>query len=222
MKGLIGRKVGMTHLYRPSGDRVAVTVIEAGPCVVTQQKTAGSDGYEAVQLAFAPVLDAAAAAELQPEQREKRVAKRVNKPQRRHFDKAGVDAHRVMREIRVDDASEYEVGSTVDAGIFAQGERIDVVGTSKGRGFAGVMRRHNFKGQKASHGAKIHRKPASAGATDAARVFKGQKGPGHLGSERVTTQNLIVEMVDAEHNVIAVRGAVPGPKGGLVLVLGEE
>lgn len=222
MKGLIGRKVGMTHLYRPTGDRVAVTVIEAGPCVVTQQKTVDSDGYEAVQLAFAPVLDAATAAELQPEQRERRIAKRVNKPQRRHFDKAGVDAHRVMREIRVDDASGFEVGSVLTAELFVQGELVDVVGTSKGRGFAGVMKRHGFKGQKASHGAKIHRKPASAGATDAARVFKGQKGPGHYGAARITTQNLIVEMVDAERHVIAVRGAVPGPRGGLVMVLGEE
>jgi len=194
MKGLIGRKVGMTHLYRPSGDRIAVTVIEAGPCVVTQQKTVASDGYEAVQLAFAPVLDEQTAAQLQPEQREKRIAKRVNKPQRRHFEKAGVEAHRVMRELRVEDASGFEVGAVLTADIFAEGERIDVVGTSKGRGFAGVMRRHNFKGQKASHGAKIHRKPASAGATDAARVFKGQKGPGHLGAARVTTQNLVVEM----------------------------
>lgn len=222
MKGLIGRKVGMTHLYRPTGDRVAVTVIEAGPCVVTQRKTVESDGYEALQLAFDPVLDAAATAALQPEQREKRVAKRVAKPQRRHFDKAGVEAHRVMREVRVDDASAFEVGAVLTADIFAQGERIDVVGTSKGRGFAGAMRRHNFAGQKASHGAKIHRKPASAGATDAARVFKGKKSPGHLGAARVTTENLIVEMVDAERHVIAVRGAVPGPRGGLVMVLGEE
>lgn len=222
MKGLIGKKVGMTHLYRPSGDRVAVTVIEAGPCVVVQQKSTASDGYEAVQLAFAPVLTAEDQAELQPEQRERRIAKRVNKPQRLHYGKAGVEAHRVLREVRVAAAADYPVGDTLRADLFEPGEYVKVVGTSKGRGFAGVMRRHNFAGQKSSHGSKIHRTPASAGATDAARVFKGKRGPGQMGSARVTVSNLIVELVDAERNVIAVRGAVPGPRGGLVMVLGEE
>ncbi|NUQ00458.1 MAG: 50S ribosomal protein L3 [Armatimonadetes bacterium] len=222
MKGLIGRKVGMTHLYGPAGNRIAVTVIQAGPCVVTQQKTAASDGYEALQLAFDPVLDEQQARELAPEQRERRISKRVNKPQRRHFEKAGVAAHRVMREVRVEAAGDVAVGTVLTADLFAAGELVDVVGTSKGKGFAGSMRRHNFSGQGASHGAKIHRKPASAGATDAARVFKGKRSPGHLGHDRVTVKNLVVEMVDAAANVIAVRGAVPGPRGALVMVLGEE
>ncbi len=221
MKGLIGRKLGMTHLYRQTGDRVAVTVIQAGPCVVTQQKTAATDGYEALQLAFEPVLSEAEARELAPEQRERRVAKRVNKPQRRHYDKAGVAAHKIMREVLVETA-DVPVGTVLTADLFAEGELVDVVGTTKGRGFAGAMRRHGFKGQGASHGAKIHRKPASAGATDAARVFKGKRSPGHMGNVRRTALNLRVEMVDAEANVIAVSGSVPGPRGGLVMVLGEE
>ncbi len=222
MKGLIGRKVGMTHLFRASGDRVPVTVLEVGPCVVTQQKTAEQDGYGAVQLAFEPVLDEATARSLAPEQRERRLAKRVAKPQRRHFDKAGVEPHRVLREIRVDQPEDYAVGTVLTAELFTLGEEVKVTGTSRGRGFAGAMRRHNFSGQGASHGAKIHRKPASAGATDAARVFRGKRSPGQMGNARVTCRGLRIELVDAEANLIAVRGAVPGPKGGLVLVLGEE
>jgi large subunit ribosomal protein L3 len=222
MKGLIGRKVGMTQLFRPAGERVAVTVIQVGPCVVTQQKTAGNDGYEALQLAFEPVLDDDTARALSPEQREKRLAKRVHKPQRRHFEKAGVAPHRVLREIHVEDASLTPVGTVLTAELFVMGDKVDVIGTTKGKGFAGAMKRHNFSGQGASHGAKIHRKPASAGATDAARVFPGKRSPGHMGHARHTEQNLIVEMVDPEANLLVVRGAVPGPKGGLVMVLAEE
>lgn len=223
MKGLIGRKVGMTHLYQPTGNRVAVTVIQAGPCVVTQQKTTASDGYEALQLGFDPVISDDDWRELAPEQRERRLAKRVAKPQRGHFAKADVEVPtKVLREIRVDDASGTEVGTVLDVDLFRQGERVDVVGTTKGRGFAGAMRRHGFKGQGASHGSKIHRAPASAGATDAARVFKGKRSPGQMGHERLTAQNLVVELIDPETHVIAVRGSVPGPRGGLVMILGEE
>ncbi len=222
MKGLIGRKVGMTHLYRPSGERVAVTVIEAGPCVVTQCKTTATDGYDAVQLAFDPVLDEATSRALSPEQRQRRIDKRVKRPQRGHYQKAGVAAHRIMREVRVADPADFSVGAVLTAEVFAVGEAVDVTATSKGKGFAGTMRRHNFSGQGASHGAKIHRKPASAGATDAARVFKGKRSPGHLGHDRVTTRNLEVMLVDAGRNVIAVRGAVPGPTGAVVLIRGEE
>ncbi len=222
MKGLIGRKVGMTHLYRPNGDRVAVTVIEAGPCVVTQQKTVTSDGYEALQLAFDPVLDEATARDLAPEQRERRLAKRVKKPQRGHFAQAGVEPCRVLREVRVEAASTAQVGDVWRADLFEEGELVDIVGTSKGKGFQGAMKRHHFSGQGASHGAKIHRKPASAGATDAARVFKGKRGPGQMGNVQVTVRNLVVELVDAEQNVIAVRGSVPGPDGAVIMVVGEE
>jgi large subunit ribosomal protein L3 len=222
MKGLIGRKVGMTQIFRPAGDRVAVTVLQVGPCHVTQQKTVDSDGYEALQLAYEPVLDDDTARGLSAEQRERRVAKRVAKPQRGHFAKAGVNPHRVLREIRVEDAAETPVGTMLTAELFAPGEKVSVIGTTKGLGFQGAMRRHNFSGQGASHGAKIHRKPASAGATDAARTFKGKRSPGQMGRVRQTEQNLVIELVDAEANLIAVRGAVPGPTGGLVLVLGKE
>jgi large subunit ribosomal protein L3 len=222
MKGLIGRKVGMTQLFRPAGERVAVTVLQVGPCHVTQQKTVASDGYEALQLAFEPVIDDETARKLSPEQRERRLTKRVAKPQRRHFEQAGVAPHRVLREIAVESASETPVGTVLTAEMFAAGELVNVIGTTKGRGFQGAMARHNFSGQGASHGAKIHRKPASAGATDAARVFLGKRGPGQMGHARQTERNLRVELVDPEANLIAVRGAVPGPKGGLVLVLAEE
>ena len=222
MKGLIGRKVGMTQLFRPAGERVAVTVLQVGPCVVTQQKTAANDGYEALQLAFEPVIDDETARGLSPERREKRLAKRCNKPQRRHFEKAGVAPHKVVREIRVDDASETAVGTVLTADLFAPGDKVDIIGTTRGHGFQGAMKRHNFAGQGASHGAKIHRKPASAGATDAARLFKGKRSPGHMGNARMTEQNLVVELVDLEANLLVVRGAVPGPKGGLVMVVAEE
>jgi len=222
MKGLIGRKVGMTQLFRPAGERVAVTVLQVGPCVVTQQKTAANDGYEALQLAFEPVIDDETARSLSPERREKRLAKRCNKPQRRHFEKAGIAPHKVVREIRVDDAAATAVGTVLTADLFAPGEKVDIIGTTRGFGFQGAMKRHNFKGQSASHGAKIHRKPASAGATDAARVFKGKRSPGHMGSARMTEQNLVVELVDVEANLLVVRGAVPGPKGGLIMVVAEE
>lgn len=222
MKGLIGRKIGMTQLFRPAGERIAVTVLQVGPCHVTQQKTSATDGYEALQLAFEPVIDDETARRLSTEQRERRLTKRVNKPQRRHFEKAGVAAHKVLREIEVEDASLTAVGTRLTAEIFAVGQKVNVIGTTKGKGFQGAMKRHNFSGQGASHGAKIHRKPASAGATDAARVFKGKRSPGHMGHVRQTEQNLRIELVDVEANLIAVRGAVPGPTGGLVLVLGEE
>lgn len=221
MKGLIGRKVGMTHLFRANGDRIAVTVLQVGPCVVAQQKTDQSDGYRALQLAFEPVLDARKARDLAPEQRERLVAKRVAKPQRGHFDKADLAAHRVLREIRVDEAEPYPVGTVFGPDVFRVTEHVSVTAISKGKGFQGAMKRHGFKGQGASHGAKIHRKPASAGATDAARVFKGKRSPGQMGNHRVTTSNLIVELVDTAQHLIALRGSVPGPEGGLVMVLGQ-
>lgn len=221
MKGLIGRKVGMTHLFRPGGERVAVTVLRVGPCVVTQCKTSAKDGYEAVQLGFEPVVDEAMARQLSAERRERRLRRRVRKPQRGQFEAIGVPAQRVLREVRVEDGGRFEVGTVYTASIFERGEVVRVVGTSKGRGTAGAMRRHHFSGHPASHGAKIHRTPASAGATDAARVFKGKRGPGRMGNARVTATGLVVELVDPEHHVIAVRGAVPGPTNGLVMVLAD-
>jgi large subunit ribosomal protein L3 len=223
MKGLIGRKIGMTQVFEANGKRTAVTVIQAGPCLVTQRKTVETDGYDALQLAYEPVISAAAEEKLSPEQREKRLAKRVKKPQRGLYDKLGAAPQKVLRELVVDDAEAYDVGAWLTAAeLFAAGQRVTVVGTSKGRGFAGAMKRHGFKGQGASHGAKIHRAPASAGATDAARVFKGKRSPGHMGHERVSQRGLLVESIDAEANLIVVRGAVPGPTGGLVMVVGKE
>jgi len=202
MKGIIGRKVGMTQVFDETGQVIPVTVIEAGPCFVTQIKTADADGYTAVQLGF--------------EQVEPR---KLNLPQRGHLQRADKNL-RILREFRVSDPSEYEVGQLIQADIFAPGQRVDVIGVTKGRGFAGVIKRYGFQRQPQSHGQTDRvRAPGAIGAcTWPGRVWKGKKMPGHMGSARKTAQNLRVVLSDSERNLLLVRGGVPGPNGGLVLI----
>ncbi|WP_449277767.1 50S ribosomal protein L3 [Leucobacter sp. GX24907] len=204
IKGLLGTKLGMTQVWDADGNVVPVTVIEVAPNVVTQIRTPEVDGYSAVQIA---------AGQIDP--------RKVNQPTAGHFAKAGVTPRRHLTELRTPDTAEYELGQelTVDA-TFEAGQKIDVVGTSKGKGFAGAMKRHNFKGVSASHGAhRNHRKPGSiGGAATPGRVFKGQRMPGRMGGDRVTVQNLTVQAIDAEKGLILVKGAVPGARGRLVFV----
>ena len=201
-KGLVGKKLGMTQLFDANGNVVPVTVIEAGPCVVAQKKTVENDGYEAVQIGYGDLK-----------------ASKVNKPMKGHFAKGDVAPKKVLREFRLEDTSALNVGDVLKADIFAEGETVDVRGTSKGKGYAGVVKRWNFGRLKESHGTgPVHRHGGSLGVIDPARVFKGKKMAGHLGNERVTVQNLSVVKVDAEKNIIAVKGAVPGPKGGIVVL----
>ena len=201
-KGLIGKKLGMTQLFDQNGNVVPVTVIEAGPCVVAQKKTVENDGYDAVQLGYGELK-----------------ASKVNKPMKGHFAKGDVAPKKVLREFRLEDTSALNVGDLVKADTFAEGDSIDVRGTSKGKGYAGVVKRWNFSRLKESHGTgPVHRHGGSLGVIDPARVFKGKKMAGHLGNERVTVQNLKIVKIDAENNIIAVKGAVPGPKGGIVVL----
>ncbi len=201
-KAIIGKKLGMTQLFDNNGNVVPVTVIEAGPCVVAQKKTTENDGYEAVQIGYGDLK-----------------ASKVNKPQKGHFAKGDVAPKKVLREFRLEDTSAVNVGDIIKADVFAEGDAVDVRGTSKGKGYAGVIKRWNFSRLKESHGTgPVHRHGGSLGVIDPARVFKGKKMAGHLGHERVTVQNLSVVKVDAEKNIIAVKGAVPGPKGGIVVL----
>jgi large subunit ribosomal protein L3 len=204
MKGILGTKLGMTQVFDEANRIVPVTVVKAGPCVVTQVRTQEKDGYQAVQLAFGAIDP-----------------RKVNKPESGHFTKAGVTPRRVLAELRTVDAGEYEVGQEIKAeDVFAGGQVVDVTGTSKGKGFAGVMKRHGFKGLGAGHGVqRKHRSPGSIGAcATPGRVFKGVRMAGRMGHVRVTTQNLTVHRVDAESGLLLIKGAVPGPKGGLVFV----
>ena len=202
-KGLIGRKVGMTQIFDEKGNVIPVTVVELGPCTVTQKKTVENDGYNAVQLGF-----------------EDMKVTRTNKPMKGHFDKANVAPKKVLKEFRLEDDSAINVGDIIKADIFAAGEKVDVVGTSKGKGTAGVIKRWNFSRLKETHGTgPVHRHPGSLGVIDPARIFKGKRMAGHLGCERVTIQNLDVVKVDAENNLIAIKGAIPGPKKGIVMVV---
>ena len=202
-KGLIGRKVGMTQIFDEKGNVVPVTVVELGPCTVTQKKTTENDGYNAVQLGFD----------------DKKVT-RTNKPMKGHFDKANVAPKKILKEFRLEDDSALNVGDIIKADIFAAGEKVDVVGTSKGKGTAGVIKRWNFSRLKETHGTgPVARHAGSLGVIDPARIFKGKRMAGHLGSERVTIQNLDVVKVDAENNLIAIKGAIPGPKKGIVMVV---
>jgi len=200
MKGILGKKAGMTQIFDDAGDVIPVTIIEAGPCYVTQIKTQAKDGYEAIQIGFGE-------------------AKRLNKPQRGHLPKGVPDA-RYLREIRVEDISAYKIGQRIDAGIFSVGELVDVTGISKGKGFAGGMKRHGFRGGPATHGQSDRaRAPGSIGSTSTpGRVFKGKRMPGHMGSQRISVQNVRVVLVDPERNLLAVKGAVPGANGGLVSI----
>jgi large subunit ribosomal protein L3 len=202
-KGLLGAKLGMTQIFDQNARAVPVTVIQAGPCTVTQVKSPERDGYAAVQLAFGDIKP-----------------KRVTKPRAGHFAKAGVEPRRHLVELRTDDAADYTLGQTLAADVFAEGDRLDVVGVSKGKGFAGVMKRHGFKGLGASHGTeRKHRSPGSVGAcATPARIFKGMRMAGHMGHQRVTVLNLEVVKVDPERNLLLVKGAVPGPKRGLVML----
>jgi len=203
MKGLLGEKLGMTQVWDDNNRVVPVTVVKAGPCVVTQVKTPETDGYSSVQIAFGAIDP-----------------RKVNKPASGHFAKAGVTPRRHLVELRTSDAGEYTVGQELAVDTFEAGQAIDVVGTTKGKGYAGVMKRHGFSGVSASHGAhRNHRKPGSiGGCATPGRVFKGMRMAGRMGVARQTTQNLTIHAVDAENGLILIKGAVPGPKGGLVLV----
>ena len=201
-KGLIGKKIGMTQIFDEKGNMIPVTVIEAGPCAVVQKKTTENDGYEAVQLGYGDMK-----------------ANKVNKPMKGHFGKADVAPKKVLKEFKLADTSGLNVGDIVKADIFAAGEFVDVVGTSKGKGTAGVIKRWNFGRLRESHGTgPVARHAGSLGVIDPARIFKGKKMAGHLGTERVTVQNLSVVKVDSENNLIAIKGSVPGPKGGIVVI----
>lgn len=203
VKGVLGEKLGMTQVWDDNNKVVPVTVVKAGPCVVTQVRTPDSDGYSAVQIAFGAIDP-----------------RKVNKPATGHFDKAGVTPRRHLVEIRTDDASEYVLGQELNADTFEVGQMVDIVGTTKGKGFAGVMKRHGFHGLRATHGVqRKHRSPGSiGGCSTPGRVFKGMKMAGRMGGERQTTLNLRIQGVDVERGLILVKGAVPGPKGGLVFV----
>jgi large subunit ribosomal protein L3 len=203
--GILGTKLGMTQVFDENNRVVPVTVVRAGPCVVTQIRTVDNDGYAAVQLAYGAIDP-----------------RKVNKPETGHFNKAGSTPRRHLVELRTADANDYQLGQEVTATVFEAGAVVDVVGTSKGKGTAGVMKRHGFHGLGASHGVqRKHRSPGSiGGCATPGRVFKGLKMAGRMGNERVTSQNLKVHRVDADTNLILIKGAVPGPKGGLVLVKG--
>jgi len=201
MKGLIGKKLGMTQIYDENGTAVPVTVIEAGPCVVVQQKTVEKDGYNAVQLGF-----------------EDQKEHRLTKPLRGHFEKAGVQAKKILRELPAGD-EDLKVGDVLTASIFENVAYVDVTAKSKGRGYQGVVKRHGFSGGRASHGSHMHRRTGSIGMCEfPARVLKGKKMPGHMGCRRVTKQNLKIMQVRAEENLILLKGAVPGANGGIVII----
>lgn len=201
-KGLIAKKLGMTHLFADDGRRIPVTVLEAGPCSVVQKKTADRDGYNAIQVGFGTVE-----------------ARRVTKPMLGHFKAAAQGSFRVLRELKVDLIDNYSVGDALNVDMFAPGDLVDVVGTSKGKGFQGVIKRWNFKGGRASHGSRFHRAPGSIGCSATpSRVFKNKKMPGQMGNERVTVQRLQVVRVDAAENLVMIKGAVPGPKNGIVVI----
>ena len=203
MTGILGTKLGMTQVFDETGQVVPVTVVQAGPCVVTAVRTPDNDGYSAVQIGFG---------EINP--------RKVTKPVAGLFDKAGVTPRRFIAEIRTEGASEYTLGQEVTAELFAAGQRVDVTGKSKGKGFAGVMKRHGFKGLSSSHGTqRKHRSPGSIGAcATPGRVFKGVRMAGRMGGERTTVQSLTVHAVDGDKNLLLIKGAVPGPRGGLVMV----
>ena len=201
-KAILTTKVGMTQIFNEDGVLTPVTVLQAGPCVVTQVKTEENDGYSAVQVGFVDKKE-----------------KGINKPQKGHFDKAGVAPKRFVREFRFENAEEYTVGQEIKADIFAAGDKIDATATSKGKGYAGGIKRHGLKSGPSAHGSKYHRHAGSNGmASDPSKVFKGKKKPGQMGAERVTIQNLEIVKVDADQNIILVKGAVPGPKKSLVML----
>jgi large subunit ribosomal protein L3 len=204
VNGIIGKKLGMTQIFAEDGTVTPVTVIKAGPCVVVQRKTVSTDGYEAVQLGFV----------------EEKAPRRVNKPMKGHFEKAGIPPTRVLREVRIGTGDEgAQVGDKVLVDQFAENDVVEVIGTSKGRGFAGFVKRHGFGGGRATHGSMFHRAPGSIGASAfPSRVIKGTRMAGHMGVERKTIKNLRVARINAEENLLMIRGAVPGPTGAYVLI----
>lgn len=200
--GLIGKKLGMTRLFTENGTRVTVTVVEAGPCTVVQRKTADKDGYSAIQLGFGELKET-----------------KCTKPVSGHFKKAGVSPKRSLREFRIDEAAEFKAGDELRVDIFEKGDKVDVSGTSKGKGFQGVQKRHGFRGGPGGHGSHFHRAPGSVGmSADPSKVQKGKRMPGQMGNRKVTVQGLEVVDVNAEKNLLIIKGAVPGPAGGLVAV----
>lgn len=202
MKNMLGKKVGMTQIFKEDGTLVPVTVIEAGPLFVVQKKTVEKDGYNAIQVGFGDVKE-----------------KRMTKPAKGHFDKANVAYRKFLREFNVENPDEFEIGQEIKADVFSEGDMVDVTGTSKGKGTAGVIKRHGFGRGRETHGSKFHRMPGGMSAgTYPGRVFKGHRMMGRMGNERVTVQNLEVVRVDAEKNLILVKGAVPGPRKGLVSI----
>ena len=203
-KGIIGKKIGMTQIFDEAGKVVPVTVVEAGPCVVVQKKTVENDGYAALQLGYGDVK-----------------VQRVNKPMKGHFDKADVACKKELKEFRLDDCDALNVGDIIKADTFAVGDAIDVVGTSKGKGFAGAIKRHNQHRLKETHGTgPVHRQAGSMGACSSpSRIYKGKGMAGHMGAEQVTVQNLEIVKIDVENNLIAIKGAIPGPKGGIVYIV---
>jgi large subunit ribosomal protein L3 len=201
-KAILGKKLGMTQIFTENGLMVPVTVVEAGPCVVTQVKTQEKDGYNALQVGFVDIR-----------------AKLVNKPMKGHFDKSNISYKRYLRELKLDNAQEYNVGSEIKADVFTTGDKVDVSGISKGKGFAGVIKRWNQHRGPMSHGSRYHRRPGSLGpGTSPGRVFKTKRLPGRLGAEKITVSNLEVVRVDAERNLLLIKGAVPGAKGTLLTI----
>jgi len=202
MKGLMGTKLGMTQIFTEEGVVIPVTVIQAGPIKVVQKKEMDKDGYNAIQVGYGDVKE-----------------KKLNKPLKGHFDKSDVEYTRFLQEFRVENADDFQVGQEIKVDVFNVGDKIDVVGVSKGKGFAGSIKRHNQHRGPMTHGSKFHRSSGSMGASSApSRVFKNKKMPGHMGHERVTVQNLEIARIDTDRNLILVRGAVPGPKGGLLTI----
>lgn len=202
IQGILGKKLGMSQIFAMDGRRIPVTVVEAGPCVVVQKKTVASDGYNALQVGFAP-----------------RAAHRVNRPAMGHFKMAGKGAFAYLREFRVENVDDFNIGDEIKCEVFAAGDVVDVTGTSKGKGFQGVIKRWNFSGGRSSHGSKFHRGPGSIGCSAwPSRVFKGKKMAGQMGNARVTTQNLEIVDVRPEQNLILVKGAIPGAKNSLVTI----
>ena len=201
-KGIIGKKIGMTQIFDETGNMIPVTVIAAGPCVVTQKKTAEKDGYDAVQLGFGEVKE-----------------KHLTKPEKGHFDKAGVSYKKYLKEFRLDDCSAVNVGDTITADTFAAGDKVDVTGITKGHGYTGAIKRWNLHKLRMTHGVgPVHRQSGSMGVIDPARIFKNKKMAGQYGNEQVTVLNLKVVKIDSEKNLIAIKGAIPGAKDGIVFI----
>ena len=201
-KGILGKKIGMTQIFDENGNVIPVTAIQAGPCVVIQKKTKDNDGYSAIQLGFGEAKE-----------------KQITKPEKGHFSKVNQTPKKYLKEFRLENSEDYSAGDEIKADIFNEGERIDIRGVSKGKGFQGVIKRHNAHRGPMEHGSMYHRRPGSMGATTTpGRVFKGKKLPGHMGNEKVTIQNLTVVKIDVEKNILLVKGAVPGQKGGLLYI----